>query len=151
MAIVGKIDLTHDQAFPHGAFVVSQVEPVRDFDRSTREQFVQLRDKDTDLPLWECGVHDADPAAKKNSRITIKIAAAVQPVPPEAVPGTPFRPVEFEGLTVTPYIDDKACRGPEKGERHRCRARIAYSFRATGMHAPGRGGSRSGSNDKAVA
>ena len=35
----------------------------------------------------------------------------------------PFRPVEFDGLTVTPYVDDK-------------RNRVAYSFRATGMRAP---------------
>ena len=34
----------------------------------------------------------------------------------------PFRPVEFDGLTVTPYLDDK-------------RNRVAYSSRATAMRA----------------
>jgi hypothetical protein len=143
MAISRKISLSHDEAFRHGAFVVTEVEPGRDFDQSTPGQFVQQIDRDTGLPVWEVGVHDADPMARKADRqITVKIAAEHQPVPPEAVPGTPFRPVEFEGLTVTPYIDDKACRGPGKD---RCRARVAYSFRATGMRAPGKGG-RSGAS-----
>ncbi len=55
----------------------------------------------------------------------------MQPVPPEAVGGLPFRPVEFEGLTVTPYVDDK-------------RNRVAYSLRARAMHAPGKGKSSAG-------
>jgi hypothetical protein len=144
MAISRKISISHDDAFPHGAFVVTEVEPGRDFDQSSPDRFVQQIDRDTGLLLWEVGVHDADPMARKaNRQITVKIAAEVQPVPPEPVPGTPFRPVEFEGLTATPYIDDKACRGPG---RDRCRARIAYSFRATGMRAPGKGAGRSGSS-----
>lgn len=146
MAISHKITMTHDEAFPHGAFVVTEVEKVRDYDKSSKDNFVQQVDKETGLPVWEVGVHDADPMARKTNRqITVKIAAEVQPVPPEAVPGTPFRPVQFEGLTATPYIDDKACRGPGAGERHRCRARIAYSFRARGMHAPSKGGRPGGS------
>ena len=55
----------------------------------------------------------------------MKIAAQHQPVPPEAVTGVPFRPVEFDGLTVTPYVQ-------ENGGR----PRVAYSLRATGMRAP---------------
>jgi hypothetical protein len=38
--------------------------------------------------------------------VTVKIAAKVQPVPPEALPGLPFRPVVLQGLTALPYIDD---------------------------------------------
>lgn len=161
MAISHKITMSHDEAFQHGAFVVTEVEKVRDFDKSSKDNFVQQVDKETGLPLWEVGVHDADPMARKaNRQITVKIAAEHQPVPPEAVPGTPFRPVEFEGLTATPYIDDKACKPAAPGERHRCRARIAYSFRATGMRAPSKGarpggstsgGTGSGSDGKAVA
>ncbi|WP_224392302.1 hypothetical protein [Pseudonocardia sp. ICBG1293] len=58
--------------------------------------------------------------------VTVKIAAPHQPVPPEAAAGLPFRPVEFDGLTVTPYVQ-------ESGGR----PRVAYSFRAAGMRAPG--------------
>lgn len=140
MARNAKIKTTHDEMFPNSAYVVTEVEQARDFDRSTPDRFVQAIDQDTGFPVWEVGVHDADPNARKANRmITVKIVAEHQPVPPEAVPGTPFRPVEFEGLMVTPYLDDKPCRGPKEGERHRCRARIAYSFRATGMRAPGSG------------
>ena len=58
----------------------------------------------------------------------VKIASAVQPVPPEAIAGAPVRPVVLEGLTVTPYIKD----GP--------RPRIGYSLRCTALVAPGRAG-----------
>jgi hypothetical protein len=52
----------------------------------------------------------------------------VQPVPPEAAPGVPFRPVEFDGLTATPYVQTMASG----------RGKLTWSFRATGMRAPGR-------------
>jgi hypothetical protein len=61
--------------------------------------------------------------------VTVKIAARVQPVPPEAAQGVPFRPVEFDGLTVTPYVN-------ESGGR----PRVAYSLRASGLRAPATGG-----------
>ena len=128
MAIKRRMRVSMEDVFPHGAFLTTDgAEPVRDFDRSTREKFVQQTDTISGLPLWEVGVHDPDPEARKSERsVTVKIAADVQPVPPEALPGLPFRPVEFEGLEVTPYLDSKGVR-----------PRIAFSLRATGMHAPG--------------
>jgi hypothetical protein len=68
---------------------------------------------------------DFDPEARERT-FKIKVAAAVQPVPPEAISGAPVRPVVLEGLTVTPYIKDGA------------RPKIGYSLRATGLAAPGR-------------
>ena len=50
-------------------------------------------------------------------RMTEKIVPAVGAF-------TNLRPVIFEGLTLTPWIDDKACRS-NPGERHKCRAHIA--------------------------
>ena len=97
-----------------------------DFDASTKENRVQARDKDSGLPMWSVDVMDFDPAARERT-FKVKIAAAVQPVPPEAIPGAPVRPVVLEGLTLTPYIKE----GP--------RPRIAYSLRATGLVAPRRG------------
>jgi len=71
-------------------------------------------------------VLDADPeAGKKSKTVTVKIAARVQPVPPEALPGLPFRPVVFQGLTALPYIDDA-------GKF----SRIVWSFKAEAMSAP---------------
>lgn len=140
MASNGRYGVSMAEVFPCGAYVVSEVEAVRDFEKSTAERFVQQLDKQIGLPLWAVSVLDADPEARKGDKtVTVKIMDTHQPVPPETTGGTPFRPVEFEGLTVTPYLDDKACGGPKGGERHRCRARVAYSLRATGMHAPVKG------------
>jgi hypothetical protein len=125
MAINGRFTVSMEEAFPEGLFVTSEVEPVRDFEKSSREAPVQALDKESGLRLWEFTVADPDPAARKNSRqLTVKIAAEHQPVPPEAIGGTPFRPVVLEGLEVRPYIKD----GP--------RPSIAYSIRASGMRAP---------------
>ncbi len=131
MAINGKFRVNHGDVFPHGAYVVGDVEPVRDFERSTRERPVQATDKDSGLLVWSVSVLDPDPGARKDAKtVTVKISAPHQPVPPEAIAGMPFRPVEFDGLTVTPYLN-------ENGGR----ARVAYSVRAAAMRAPQPAGS----------
>jgi hypothetical protein len=79
------------------------------------------------LPVWQVEVLDFDPQAREKT-FKVKIAAAVQPVPPAAVEGAPVRPVVLENLTVTPWI--KGEDGP--------RPKIAYSLRCTGLAAPGR-------------
>jgi hypothetical protein len=128
MAINGRFKVSMGDVFPHGAYVVSEVEPVRDFDKSSPGRAVQAVDKETGLLLWSVSVLDADPDARKDAKtVTVKIAASHQPIPPEAMPGVPFRPVEFDGLTVTPYVPDTKNGG---------RPRIAYSLRATAMRAP---------------
>jgi hypothetical protein len=139
--IPNRFKVNHGDVFMHGAFLVSDVEQVRDFEKSTRERPVQAIDKESGLPVWSVSVLDADPDARKDSKtLTVKVAATHQPVPPEAMPGLPFRPVEFEGLTITPYLDDK-------------RNRVAYSLRATGMRAPhvgsGKPATRGGSGETA--
>ena len=125
MAIRGAIPMQHGDVFPHGCFVVGEVEAMRDFDRSTREQAVQAVDRDTGELVWTVDVVDADPEARERT-VRVKITAPVQPVPPETAPGVPFRPVEFEGLTVTPYVTTTVSG----------RGRLAWSFRAAGMRAP---------------
>jgi hypothetical protein len=81
-------------------------------------------------------VLDADPQAR-TAELKVKITAPVQPVPPDAVAGTPFRPVEFTGLTVTPWVDSS-----------RSRPRVGFALRASGMQpvtvAAAAGGRRSG-------
>jgi hypothetical protein len=122
--------------FPCGAFVAS-VSAVRDFDASRPGQDVQARDKDTGELLWQVDVIPINAEGQAEQSVRVKIPASVQPVPPEALPGSPFRPVEFDGMTVTPWVDNQRCTGPRKGEPHRCRARIGYSLMAKGMRAPG--------------
>jgi hypothetical protein len=125
MALSGPLKVDFGEAFPYGAGLIGAVTPLADFDASTKENRVQARDKDSGLPLWTVDCMDFDPDARERT-FRVKLASAVQPVPPEAVAGAPVRPVLLEGLTVTPYIKD----GP--------RPKIAYSLRATGLAAPGR-------------
>ena len=121
MAIARRFEVSHEDAFPQGAYVVGQVVPVGDFDRSTKDERPQKVDPDSGLLLWDVEVLDADPEAKQKA-IKVKIAAKVQPVPPAPQSGMPFALVVFEGLTALPYIDDNGRR-----------PRIAWSFRASGM------------------
>ena len=125
MPISGALKVDCAEVFPHGLGVVGEVGPLADFNASTKDNRVQARDKDTGLPMWSVEVLDFDPQAREKT-YRVKVAAAVQPVPPEAVGGIPVRPVVLEGLTVTPYIAE----GP--------RPKIAYSLRCTGLAAPGR-------------
>jgi hypothetical protein len=114
------IPVAFDFVLPAGAYAES-VEPVRDFDASKPGSAgVQARDKLTGNPLWTVNVYDPDPQARTKA-LKVKIASPVQPVLPEAVAGMPFRPVEFDGMTVTPYVNDKG--------------RLAYSYRATAVRA----------------
>jgi hypothetical protein len=115
MAIKGPIKVDSGELFPHGLGVVGAVAQLDDFDASTRENRVQARDKDTGLPLWSVDVMDFDPDARERV-FKVKVASAVQPVPPDPIAGAPVRPVVLEGLTVTPYIKD----GPRRGSRTRC-------------------------------
>ncbi len=129
MAMPRRISITQDEVFPFGAFLVSEVTPVWDFERSTRELKVQQVDKETELLLWSVEVLDADPEAPKREKtVSVKFAAKVQPVPPHNGSGMPFNPVELEGLTALPYVVSEEGRRP----------RMAWSFRATGMKAPGK-------------
>jgi hypothetical protein len=125
MAIKGAILMRHGDVFPHGCFVVGEVQAMRDFDRSTREQAIQAVDRDSGVLVWTVDVVDADPEARERT-VRVKITAPVQPVPPAAAAGVPFRPVEFEGLTAMPYVATTATG----------RGRLTWSFRATGMQAP---------------
>ena len=73
--------------------------------RSTSQQEDKARnppvrprtDEATGLPLFR-GTF-ADPSAEKDrdKSVTVEFASRVQPVPPAAIPGVPFRPVVLEG------------------------------------------------------
>ena len=129
MALAGRFPISHDVAFSHGAYIVSEVTPVNDYEKSTRETKVQQIDKDTGLLLWSIDILDADPTApKKQKTVSVKIAAKVQPVPPANDGSSPFTPVEFEGLTALAFIQ-------ENGDYRS----VVYSYRAENMKAPGRG------------
>ena len=83
--------------------------------------------------MWQAVVLDADEEAKKkDTAVTVKFLGRHQPVPPENKTPFPWTPVEFTGLTALAWVDDS---GP--------RPRIAWSYRAEEMTAPGNGGGQS--------
>ncbi|MFF0339673.1 hypothetical protein [Kribbella sp. NPDC004875] len=82
-------------------------------------------DEDSGLNVWSVDVMDGDPEARKADRqLSIKILSKQQPVLPPSN-GLPFTPVEFEGMTATPYVSDS-----------NGRPRLAWSFRAMAVRAP---------------
>lgn len=123
MALQGPIPVHFHQVFPHGCYAVGEVEKVKDFDASSGDRFVQARDKQAGELVWQIPVMDADPTLKAAQKtVAVKILSPVQPVPPQPVNGLPFTPVEFDGMTVTPYVNASG--------------RLAYSIKAMEMHAP---------------
>ncbi|SDY44386.1 hypothetical protein SAMN05444365_102279 [Micromonospora pattaloongensis] len=121
MALRGgtRFAVPFEAVFPHGAvFVPDSIAEAQDFDEKTRMR-TPSKDKLTGQRVWQCRVMDMDPELGARSReVSIKILANVQPVPPVG----PFQAVEFENLTVTPYVGSNG--------------RLAYSFRATALVAP---------------
>lgn len=100
MALFGAIPVEFGHVFPAGAFALG-VEPVNDFDTGK-----PAKDKDTGELVWAVDVIDADPNARgKAKSVKVKVIGPVCPVLPEEAPGLPFRPVEFEGLTATPWVE----------------------------------------------
>ena len=140
MALTGgtRFKVTMGEVFPAGcALVPGSIAEAQDYDERTGRRS-PAKDKVTGQRVWSCRVMDMDPELDGRSReVAVKILADVQPVPP---PGGMFEPVEFEGLVVTPYANDKG--------------RMAFSFRATAIIAP-RGGKAApaagGSSGKAAA
>ena len=123
MALQGPIPVEFSHVFPHGVYAAGGFEAVRDFDASSGDRFVQSKDKATGAPLWSVEVIDADPEARTKT-VKIKVTAQAEPVLPPGPAGLPFVPVEFTGLTVTPYVNQAG--------------RLAYSLKASGVRAPGR-------------
>lgn len=120
MPIPRAFRVTFAEAFPHGCFMVGEVEQVKDFEASTASKPVYARDKDTGDFVWQVTVVDCDPDARDKT-VKIKVTSAVAPVAPAPLQGLPFIPVEFDEMTVTPWLNGQ---------------RIAYSVRARNMRAP---------------
>jgi len=150
MAINGAIRVEFDEVLPHGAYVVGDVQPVKDWDRSTREVEQQVVERDEHgepvldgdglaLRHWQVEVMDGDRSLRRDKTFLVRIVSARQPVPPEPVGDSPFAPVELVGLSVGFRIARQACRGPWKGEAHQCRARQVFEFHATDLRPVSKG------------
>jgi hypothetical protein len=129
MALQGghRFAVSMAEVFPHGVYAMG-VEQAEDFDEKTRRRTPSKDKQNGDQLVWTVTCIDRDPDARKKE-VKIKVAAPVMPVLPEEVlPGSGLRMVDFTGLTATPYVEE----GKGSG-----RARLALSFRATGVHAQG--------------
>lgn len=117
MAVEGRINVRHEDVFTQPVLLLS-VDPVEDFDKKrAKVEDPQEFDKTSGLRLWSVSV--LDPTAQQGRReIKVKIAADVQPVPPNGLMG----PVEFDGLQVIPYLD-----------ANRAKPRVAIAYRAAGF------------------
>ncbi|MDQ3764562.1 MAG: hypothetical protein M3460_24305 [Actinomycetota bacterium] len=124
-----RLSADFDEWFPQGLYLIGQIVPVTEYqtqeDRARNRPLRPRLDEVTRLPLYR-GTF-ADPSAEKDREksVTVEFAATVQPVPPPAVPGVPFRPVVLEGMTVQPRAEAS---GQAKW--------ITWVIRATGMTAP---------------
>ena len=126
-----RLPVSNRDVFPHGCCLVpDSITEAQDYDERTRRRTPSV-DKLTGRRVWQCRVSDMDPALAGRSRETvIKILSDAEPQPPT---GQDWELVDFEGLTVTPYVDSGRCQG-----QGRCGARMAFSLRATGLKAAAR-------------
>ncbi len=116
-----RLTVSMAEVFPQGCHLVpDSISEVQDYDENTRARTPAV-DKVTGTRVWQCRVVDLDPELAGRSReVVVKILADRMPVPPTRAP---FEAVEFDRLTVTPYVTDKG--------------RLAFSLRAMGIK-PGR-------------
>ena len=112
-----RLPVSNRDVFPHGCCLVpDSITEAQDYDEKTRRRTPSV-DRMTGQRVWQCRVSDLDPELAGRVRETVvKILADREPVPPTR---QLFELVEFEGLVVTPYVNDKN--------------RMAYSLRATGL------------------
>ena len=116
-----RLTVSMADVFPQGCHLVpDSISEVQDYDENTRQRTPAV-DKVTGSRVWQCRVVDLDPELAGRSReVVVKILADRMPTPPTRAP---FEPVEFDALTVTPYVTDKG--------------RLAFSLRARSIK-PGR-------------
>jgi hypothetical protein len=132
MPVLGPFSVEFGAVFPSGAYAAGGFEMVRDFDRSSGDRVIQQADKGSGLPLWVIEVINPDPDARQRT-VKVKVAATYQPVLPDAPAGSPFTPVEFEGMQATPYVDTSRCNGDGDG-KHKCEApRLRWRLRCFGF------------------
>ncbi|WP_432829350.1 transcriptional regulator [Dactylosporangium sp. CA-092794] len=126
MALKGgtRFEVPFEAVFPAGcALVPDSITEAQDYNPANGARTPSI-DKVSGLRVWTVRVVDLDPElGGRSHEVAVKISAPVQPVPDN---GAPFAPVEFEGLSVTPYVAQNG--------------RLAYSLRATGFRTPTPGG-----------
>jgi hypothetical protein len=129
MALTGghRFAVLMAELFPFGCYAMG-VEQAQDYDEKSGRR-TPSKDKQTGEWVFAVTVIDRDPEAREK-QVKVKVTAPYQPVlPGEIMPGSGLHAVDFTGLTITPYVNEGRAGG---------RPRMAYSIRATGMHAQGK-------------
>ncbi|MBV8539657.1 MAG: hypothetical protein JO364_07370 [Pseudonocardiales bacterium] len=104
-----RFSVDFEEWFPQGLYLVGAIQAVTEY----QSQEDKARNRPVRPRLDEVTGHRlfrgtfADPSAEKDREksVTVEFACAHQPVPPETVPGLPFRPVVLEGMTVQPRAE----------------------------------------------
>ena len=126
MAIKDFIPVRFELVFPYGAYLYSEVMPVFSYEDGKKQG--QAVHPETGERMWSVTVIDGDPELKAAQKaVTVKLIAAVQPVPPDAVPGSPFTPVEFTDMAVKAYVAESGFGGG--------RGRLTWTIQARGIAA----------------
>lgn len=129
-----KVPVRSDAVFPKGALWMG-VDAQTDFDLRGKVDDDQARDKHSGERVWLVTVIDLEEPDettrfRRTAEHKVRVIAPYRPVPPApTVPGYP-PVIAFEGLTMTPWVDQTRC---HPGGSDSCRARLAYSLRATGV------------------
>lgn len=112
-----RFPVSMGDVFPRGCNLLpGSITEAQDYDEKTGRRSPAV-DKVTGRKVFQCRVVDMDPELEGRSReVVVKVLADKSPSAPT---GQPFEAVEFDGLQVTPYVND--------------RGRMAYSLRATGI------------------
>jgi hypothetical protein len=115
-----RFSVRFEDVFAGGCRVVpDSLTEAMDFDSNTKARTPSV-DKVTNQRVWQIRVMDMDPDLAGRSReVTVKILADLRPVLPSS---EPFAEIEFEGMTVTPYVNNTG--------------RLTYSYRSTGLREP---------------
>ena len=142
MALMGghRFAVSMAEAFPQGVYAMG-VEQAMDYDERSGKR-TPARDKHNDNQyVWTVSCIDRDPEAREKE-VKVKVTAPVMPVlPSEILPGSGLRVIDFSGMTVTPYVQEGRGGG---------RARLALSFRATGVFEQGKAPDVSASTGRAA-
>ena len=145
MGLNSVFPVVFDDIYPKGAFLGGGgVTPVKDWKRSTADEFVQAEEQVLDpasgevvrLPVWSVTILDGD-WEQRADPITVRIVARHQPVVPEPVEGMPFRPVVLEGMAIEARVNRDKCQAPWGGRQHRCGGRVDWNVWARGLRPAG--------------
>jgi uncharacterized membrane protein YgcG len=138
-----RFGVSHEEVFPQGALVVSEVvaatERQSQEDRQRGREPRQRVDEATGLPVFQVTVTDPAAMRSRESAVTVEVLSAQPPELPDPVPnvGIPVRLVEFVGLTAEPRL------GGTGEFRY-----LTYVYRAEGMRAAGGASASASSSGK---